>query len=193
MVVVVLSTYAFLYTRVQAQKDIRNIWVPPKPKPTLPFGLGPAPEPITPKDFELTNYKDYEMKLIKEAVQSVVMSGGISFLMSMKFGPMSLLIQSIMIPVNLVENVLVRKYIMGITKAADGGNLYSEHFKAPTVESIAIAEKLAIARAAGVGSSATAIADNEPRVVELNDSDSAVEKEEPKVKDSTSDAGADLD
>ena len=64
------------------------------------------------------------------------MLGGISFLMSMKFGPMSLLIQSVMILINLFDNVLLKKYLCGITKTTDGNLLYNELFAPPTNEII---------------------------------------------------------
>lgn len=147
---VVLAVYYYLYTRVSSNKDTKKIWVPPKPKPTLPFGLGPAPEPIKIEDFEETTYKDYEIKLLKEGVQAVVMSGGISFLMSMKFSPMPLLIQSVMIPITMSENLVMRKYIMGVTKNAEGKNLYNEEFTAPTAATVA-ALNAAIAAANATG------------------------------------------
>ena len=62
------------------------------------------------------------------------MLGGILFLMSMKFGPMSLLIQSVMILINLFDNVLLKKYLFGITKSTDGNLLYNELFSPPTNE-----------------------------------------------------------
>lgn len=46
--VLLMTAYYFVYTRVNSQgtDGKKQIWVPPKPKPTLPFGMGPAPEPI---------------------------------------------------------------------------------------------------------------------------------------------------
>ena len=150
MVFVVLTTYFFLYTQVNSKKEneSKKIWVPPKPKPTLPFGLGPAPEPIKIEDFEATNYKEYEVKLLKEGVQAVLMSGGISFMMSMKFSPMPLLIQSVMIPITMSENLVLRKYLFGITKNAEGNNLYNESFTAPTAADVAALNAAAAAAAA---------------------------------------------
>ena len=145
-----LSVYFFVYTRISSSKNEKKIWVPPKPKPQLPFNLGPPPEPVEPKDYEATTYKDYEIKLIKEAAQSILMSSGISFFMSIKFGVhMSLLIQAIMMPLNAFDLVVLKKYILGTTKSPEGGNLYNELFSEPTKESIAISERLAAARLAG--------------------------------------------
>lgn len=176
MVVVVASIHYYLYTRVTSKTDEKTIWVPPKPKQTLPFGLGPAPEPIKIEDFEKTTYKDHEIKLLKDGVQSILMSGGISFLMSLKFGPMSLLIQSVMIPVNLTENIVLKKYLLGVTKSSDGGTLYNELFEAPTAELIAKLNENIPAPAAVEG--AAVASDNEPRVVELPEET----KEEKKAK-----------
>jgi len=182
VVVLVLSVYFYLYTKVNANKDTKKIWVPPKPKPTLPFGLGPAPEPIKIEDFEATTYKEYETKVLKEGVQAVVMSGGISFVMSMKFSPMPLLIQSVMIPITMSENLVLKKYILGVTKNAEGGNLYNESFEAPTAKSVA-ALNAANAAALAADSAPTtdgAIGANEPRVEELPEE--KTEKKESKKK-----------
>lgn len=166
VVVLVLSAYFYLYTRVTGKKDDKKIWVPPKAKPSLPFGLGPAPEPIKIEDFEATTYSEYELKLVKEGVQAVVMSGGISFLMSLKFSPMALLIQSVMIPITMSENLVLKKYLLGQTKNAEGGNLYNEEFTAPTAATVAALN----AANAPVADADTATADA-PRVEELPSED----------------------
>jgi hypothetical protein len=169
------------------KKELKKIWVPPKPKPSLPFGMGPAPEPVEPKDYEETNYSEYEKKLLKEAVQSVLMSAGISIFMSFQFQiHMSLLMQAIMMPLTAYDNPILKKYILGVTKAADGGPLYKELFSAPTKESIAIAEKLTAARAAGVGAAnAGVIATDEPRVEELPEDAPVEEKSEKEAEKAT--------
>lgn len=114
------------------------------------------------------------------------MSAGISFFMSYQFKiHMSLLMQAIMMPLTAYDNVLLKKYLLGVTKGPDGGPLYKELFSAPTKESIAIAEKLALARAAGVGSGASTAAaavKDEPRVVELPDEPKEEKVEEKPVK-----------
>lgn len=191
-----LSVYYYLYTKVSGNKDDKKIWVPPKPKPSLPFGLGPAPEPIKIEDFEATTYRDYEVKLVKEGVQAVVMSGGISFLMSLKFSPMALLIQSVMIPITMSENLVLKKYLMGVTKNAEGGNLYNEEFSAPTVKQVAAlnaANAALNAPAADADAPAAgAIAADEPRVEELpaEDKDKKTASKDKKAKASV---GADID
>ena len=37
---VILSLHFYVYSRVQGNKSTTKIWVPPKPKPQLPFNLG---------------------------------------------------------------------------------------------------------------------------------------------------------
>lgn len=178
VVVLVLSGYFYLYTRVTGKKDDKKIWVPPKAKPALPFGLGPAPEPIKIEDFEATTYSEYELKLVKEGVQAVVMSGGISFLMSLKFSPMALLIQSVMIPITMSENLVLKKYLLGQTQNAEGGNLYNEMFTAPTAATVA-----ALNAANAAPAEADAAPADAPRVEELPSEDE--KKTDKKEKKST--------
>lgn len=45
--VVVLSIHFLVYSKISASSNnSKKIWVPPKPKGSLPFGLGPAEEPL---------------------------------------------------------------------------------------------------------------------------------------------------
>ena len=75
------------------------------------------------------------------------MSGGISFLMSMKFNVhMFLLIQAVMMPLNALDMIVLKKYLLGTQKNADGSNLYNEFLSHPTLKSLDIAEKLKVAR-----------------------------------------------
>lgn len=138
-----LSLYYYLYNRVLANssKD-KPIWVS-KPKPTLPLGLGPPPTPLTPEDFEETTYFLHEKKLLMEAAQAIVASGVISIFMSRQFKVhVSCLIQSIMAPLNAIDSPLIKKYIFGMKKNSDGTNIYGEFVTRPTLEAIAIAERL---------------------------------------------------
>lgn len=169
--------YAFVYYRITASHsgEAKKIWVPPKAKPSLPFGLGPPEEKAKAEEFTETTYKDHEVALLKEAVQSLVMGCGISLFMAMQFKVyMSFLIQSISLPMGIFDNVLFKKYVLGVVKGPDGGELYHELFSKPTAQSLEIADRLAAARAAGVGADAvtpsaakSAIAEGEPRVEEL--------------------------
>lgn len=202
VVILLLSVYYFIYTRINASTDNRVIFVPPKKPPTLPFGLGPAPEPAKPSDFTKTTYKIHETALVKEAVQQLLMSAGISFFIGYQWKIyLSLLVQALTMPFNLWDAVIFRKYVLGHTKNDDGSNLYDEQFTQPTKESIAIAEKLAAARAAGVGKEGettatpsvakSAIAADEPRVVEITE-EKPSEKTEKENKEKAS-AAHDID
>jgi hypothetical protein len=42
----VLAIHFYCYQRANAGNKTKKVWVPPKPKPTLPFGLGPPAEPV---------------------------------------------------------------------------------------------------------------------------------------------------
>jgi len=173
VVVVVLGLHYYLYNAITSKNDNTLIWVPPKPKQQLPFGLGPPIEPIKIDDYEKTTYKDYEIKLLRESVQSIVMSGGISYLMSMKFGQMSLLIQAIMIPVNLLDNILLKKYVLGIMKTNDGKSLHNELLSPPTDDIIAQLNATLLASSSTTSTdeqtSSSSTTANEPRVVEITD------------------------
>jgi len=163
--ILLIHLYVFVVLSTKKGKDEgKAIWVPPKPKPQLPFGLGPPPEPVKPEEFEHTTYKEYEMKLLRESAQGIVMSLGITMFMSIKFQVhVSLLMQSVMMPLNLLDSVVLKKYLLG-TK----GTVYNEQFVAPTLASLTAA-----AAAAAAASGETK---EEPRVIELP----AEEKKETK-------------
>mmetsp|Transcript_18515 Transcript_18515/g.19285 ORF Transcript_18515/g.19285 Transcript_18515/m.19285 type:complete len:249 (-) Transcript_18515:100-846(-) len=124
-----LATYFFIKQIIDSKNNNTKIWIPPKQPPQIPF-LSPPAEPIKPEDYTETTYKKHENKLIMEAIQGIVMSCGIAALMSFKFNiHMSCLMQAVMVPVGLYDNVLVQKYIFGSTKP----NLYNELLAAPTL------------------------------------------------------------
>lgn len=151
-----------------ANTDSKKIWVPPKPKPQLPFGMGPPEEKLKPEDFKETTYKEHETELLKEAVQTLLTGAAISFFMGYQFKVyVSFLIQSISTPMTLFDNVVFKKYVMGVTKGEHGAELYNEQFKKPTAQSLEVAARLAEARAAGVGANADAAA---PATEETDDS-----------------------
>jgi hypothetical protein len=186
--VVVLTLYYFIYVRINKQKESRKIWVPPKPKPTLPFGMGPPPEPVEAKDYEATTYKDHEVKLLTEAATAVMMSVLISGFMSVKFeSHQALLIQGLMMPFNVYDSVVFKKYILGKTKSDDGSLLYHELYTAPTAESLKIAENVAAARAAAA-SAVGGVGPDEPRVVELPSEDEEEKEKKAKAKKPTTPA-----
>ena len=43
---VVLTVHFLVYSKINSSTSTKKIWVPPKPKPSLPFGLGPPEEPL---------------------------------------------------------------------------------------------------------------------------------------------------
>jgi hypothetical protein len=196
VLILVLSIYYFIYMRINAKNDNKTIWVPPKKAPSLPFGLSPAPEPVKPTDFTKTTYKAHETALLKEAVQQLLTSAAISFFIGYQFKIyMSLIVQALTIPLGVYDLVVFRKYVMGHSKNDDGSNLYEEQFTEPTKESIAIADKLAAARTAGVGgadSGATpsvaksAISENEPRVEEIDEDEDKEDKKKNKKTETKS-------
>jgi len=144
VVVLALSIYGFVYLRstsASSSADKKTIWIPPKTAPQLPFGLSPAPEPTKPADFKKTTFKDHEFDLLKEAVTQLMVTVGISTFIGYKFKAyFSFLVQVIMIPMGLYENILIKKYVFGVKKNADGTSLYGEFLKEPTEEMIAQAE-----------------------------------------------------
>jgi hypothetical protein len=162
-VVFLLGTlYFYVYTQVQSKAANKKIWVPPKAKPSLPFGLGPPPAPITKEEYEVTTYKEYELKLLKEAATPLFMTVAMTMFMSIKFSiHMSLLMQSIMIPLNATDSPILRKYLLG---ARGGKNVYGELFHSPTDEDIARANPAGAAAGAEAEPAGPAA---EPRVVEL--------------------------
>jgi Phosphate transport (Pho88) len=145
------------------KKKSVKIWVPPKAKPVLPFGLGPPAEVVKAEDYTETTYNEYEIKLLKESAQGILMSVGISLLMSFKFNVhVSLITQSVSGPVNLIDSLVLKKYLLGMNKV----NLYGEFLHKPTE--------------ADFPSTDDKDDDEEPRVVELKD-----KKEVAKVTKST--------
>jgi Phosphate transport (Pho88) len=155
-----LSLHFLVYLQLGGNKK-RNvkIWVPPAAKPVLPFGMGPPAEDVKPEEYKESTYGDHEMKLLKESVTSVLMSTGISLLMSFKFNVhVSLIIQTVTGPLGAVDSLILKKYILGISK----DNMYGEFFEAPTAEAIASVAAIA--------------AGQEPKVVELKEEDEKKEK-----------------
>jgi hypothetical protein len=174
VVVVLMTLFYYVYSRVQAKgKDAdKEIWVPPKPKPTLPFGMGPPPEEIKAEDFKKTTLREHEMSLVKESASGMVFPIGIAFFMSLKMNVhVSLLMQAVMVPLNAFDSLVLKKYVLG----ADGG--YGELAAPPTAAILKDLNEAAGAGAAAVEENK----DDTPRVVELPDK----EEEKPKtdVKD----------
>lgn len=130
-----LGIHFMAYLQLSTNKSAATIiWVPPKAKPVLPFGLGPPEEVVTPDKYEETTYEKHEMKLLKDSAQQIVMSMGITLLMSFKFNVhVSLVIQSVTGPVGLIDSIILKKYLLGYKEV----NAYGEFFKQPTIADLA--------------------------------------------------------
>lgn len=165
--VLILTIHFYVYSRITSAKNTKKIWVPPKAKPSLPFITPEAPKL---EDYEETTYMDYEIKVLKESVQSIVMSLGISMFMSLKFNiHMSLMMQAVTIPLNCIDSAVLKKYILG---ADESSLIYGESFTAPTEATL---------RAAAAASEGTApLGPNDPRVEELDDEDEGVDAKKKK-------------
>jgi hypothetical protein len=133
MAVLALGTYFFIKQTIDQKKNTKKIWIPPKPLPSIPFLSPPSEGPPKSEDYTETTYHDHEHKLVMEALQGVVMSCGIAAFMSYKFGiHFSCLMQAVMVPVGLYENLLVQKYILGSKKAC----FYDELLAAPVPSAV---------------------------------------------------------
>ena len=133
---IMLLIHGYCYMMMSKNKEKRDIWVPPKAKPTLPFGLGPAAEPVKAEEFEKTTYTEYETKLLKESAFGILMSLAISMGMSLKFNVhVSLLMQSVMMPMGLFDSLVIKKYILGSKTPLAYGELFTQ----PTEASLAAA------------------------------------------------------
>ena len=172
--IVLMSIFYLVYSKVNAKgkEADKDIWVPPKPKPTLPFGLGPPAEPIKIEDFKQTTMREHEKGLVKETAQAMVMPIAIAFFMSLKMNVhVSLMMQAVMVPLNAADSLVVKKYILGSEAA------YGELTAPPTA---------AIIKAMNDAADAAGAAADPPKVEELPDVPSDEKKEEKKstsVKD----------
>lgn len=135
--ILMLTLHYFVYTRAlgNANKS-KKIYVPPKPKPQLPFGLGGAEEPTLATDYKDTTLGEHEVALIKESAQSIILSVAMSMFFSLKFDVhVSLVMQAVMLPLNALDSIVLKKYLLGTDKNVDGGNnLYNEEDVMPTKE-----------------------------------------------------------
>jgi hypothetical protein len=175
--ILLMTMFYFVYGKVSKSPDFKKkCWVPPKPKPTLPFGMGPAPEPVTLEEFTETTLGEHEAALVKEQAQGLIFPIAIAYFMSIKFNVhVSLLMQGVTLPINCLDSGIVKKYIFGSTNNGEGETMYGELYTKPTAADVkAINDK-----------NAPAVEDEKkdedegPRVVEIAD-DEDVKKEEVK-------------
>jgi hypothetical protein len=149
--VIALGTYFMIKQSIDRKNNQKKIWIPPKAPPSIPFLSPPSEGPPKPEDYTETTYHDHEHKLVMEAIQGVLMSCGIAAFMSFKFAVhFSCLMQAIMVPLGLYENVLVQKYIFGSAQeklyneldtppapvAADAATTSEEEDETPRVEEL---------------------------------------------------------
>ena len=124
-----------VHNRKDKDYSSKKIWIPPKPQPTLPFGLGPPPTPVKAEDYNETTLQKHEILLLQESVKKLAFSGGISLFMSYKFNVhVSLLMQSCTMVMELNDITVIKKYLLGTKKNENGGdNLYNEVCEKPKV------------------------------------------------------------
>lgn len=168
-----MALYSYVYTRVTSNKSKNAIWVPPPAKPQLPFNLGPPAEPLKHGDFTKTTYEAHEMEILKKDAMQIVTSLGFTLLMSYKFNiHMSLLMQTVMTPLNLLESKLLKKYLLGSTID------YEELDHAPTDEDLAKIN----ANLLGTEEEAAEVDSAKPKLVPVPESN-AFDKNEPRVEE----------
>lgn len=93
----------------------------------MPFGLGPPEKPLTASDYKATTYMDHEVELIKNEVSAMLMSLGITLLMSLKFNVhISLIMQSVLVPMNTIESIVLKKWLLGIKTESPYRELLTE-------------------------------------------------------------------
>jgi hypothetical protein len=190
--VLMMTMFYYIYNKAKSSVDgKKKIWVPPKPKPTLPFGMGPAPEAITLDDFKETSLGDHEADLVKEQAQSLIFPIGIAFFMSLKFNVhVSLLMQAVMLPINCFsDSGVVKKYILGKKDNGESDTMYNELYSKPTIDDVKAYNDKQAADSAPT-TETPAVEDNkdnsagkdEPRVVELDDDEEVKKTENKKDK-----------
>ncbi|KDO32314.1 hypothetical protein SPRG_02793 [Saprolegnia parasitica CBS 223.65] len=105
----VVSLLLGLYakSKVEAKKDTTKIFVP---TPKSPLDTSTENSPLTE-----TTYYDHELAKAKEFIQQTAIGAAISSFIHLKFGVNQVVvIQSVMIPLNLYDNVILKKHIFGI-------------------------------------------------------------------------------
>ncbi|OQS01146.1 hypothetical protein ACHHYP_01787 [Achlya hypogyna] len=105
----VVSLLLGLYakSKVEARKDETKIFVP---TPKSPLDTSTENSPLTE-----TTYYAHELAKAKEFIQQTCIGAAISSFIHLKFGVNQVVvIQSVMIPLNLYDNVILKKHVFGI-------------------------------------------------------------------------------
>ncbi|OQR81924.1 hypothetical protein THRCLA_11283 [Thraustotheca clavata] len=105
----VISLLLGLYAKSKIEKchDTTKIYVP---TPKSPLDTSTENSPLTE-----TTYFDHELAKAKEFIQQTCIGAAISGFIHLKFGVNQVVvIQSVMIPLNLYDNVILKKHVFGI-------------------------------------------------------------------------------
>jgi hypothetical protein len=120
-----LATLAIAYLiqqKVEAAKDTKKIFLPPAP--ANPFMPAAPEEANKPKE---TTYYEHELEQVKMLFKQTVIGVGMVSFIHWKLGMKPvLLLQSIMGPMNLMDNPLFKKYILKSTDRVWGEALEGE-------------------------------------------------------------------
>lgn len=107
--VIQLLIALWIKTRIEAKKDMRKIYVPAAPASPFSDPQEAANAPLTE-----TTYYDHEMTKVSEFIKQSGIGACMSSFIHFKFGVNQVLaIQSVMIPMNLFENPLVKAFLIG--------------------------------------------------------------------------------
>lgn len=109
-----ILVYIYIRNKVIEKNNRQKIYLPPVVMPFAP----PDAETARPKE---TNYLEHELEQVQTLTRSTLMGLAMTSFMHWKMGVKPvLLLQSIMGPMNLVDNGLVKKYLMGSTERVWG-------------------------------------------------------------------------
>ncbi|TMW60993.1 hypothetical protein Poli38472_014454 [Pythium oligandrum] len=103
-----LSLFLYLYIKrkIELKNDTRKIRIPGV---TSPFDQTPNYDELTE-----TTYRDHELAKVNEFIKQTLIGAGISSFIHFKMGVNHVvMIQSVMTPLNLYDNVLIQAYILG--------------------------------------------------------------------------------
>jgi hypothetical protein len=131
----VLGVYFLIWQWIKMKKNSTEIWLPPKPLPTMPFSP-PAPKPDLDK-YEPTTYLEYESTQLFEAAKSACFSVAIAIFCSLKFGiHISCLMTACTLPLSFYDNLVCRKYF-----GLGSGLVYGELLEKPSAAATAAPKK----------------------------------------------------
>ncbi|EWM20889.1 Ankyrin repeat-containing domain protein [Nannochloropsis gaditana] len=134
--VTLLVAYVYIRNKIMAANDRTPIYLPPV---ALPFGMGPAADNPRPKE---TSYFDHEMEQLNTLIRSTLIGVAMVSFMHWKMGVKPvLLLQTLMGPMNLMDNGLVKKYVLGSKERVWGELLDGEDDATIPVGAVGAVEK----------------------------------------------------